>query len=76
MYQRQILDLCRQGQRLCKTMFTTCAGHPVTNYYLEPSGVHVSEKQAVYFLESGLFVPSGDGLFSAETSQTWQLKKD
>jgi hypothetical protein len=48
----------------------------MVNYCLEPSGVHVSEQQAVNLLESGLFVPSGDGLFSAETSQTWQLKKD
>ena len=57
-----ILELCRNGERLSKTITTNRAGNPVTAYCLEPSGAHVTESQALNLLRSGKFVPVGDGL--------------
>lgn len=67
-----ILERCRNGERLCKTITTNRGGNPVTSYCLEPSGTHVTEGQALGLLRSGKFVPVGDGLLGLESSQTWR----
>jgi hypothetical protein len=65
-----ILERCRNGGRLCKTITTNRAGNPATSYCLEPSGDHVSERQALDLLRSGKFTPVGDGLLGPDSSQT------
>jgi hypothetical protein len=72
---REILDRCRTGERLAKTITTNRAGNPVISYCLEPSGLHVVESQALGLLKSGKFEPMGDGLLGLDTSQTWRLKE-
>jgi hypothetical protein len=69
-----VLQRCRNGERLAKTITTNRAGNPVTSYCLEPSGTHVTEGQALGLLNSGKFVPVGYGLFDVESSQTWRLR--
>jgi hypothetical protein len=69
-----VLNLCRKGQKLTKTMWISARGTPHVNYHLEPGGVHVSEQIALGLLGRGLFEPTGDGLFEAGTSQTWKIK--
>jgi hypothetical protein len=69
-----VLERCRNGERLTKTITTNRAGNPVVSYCLEPSGAHVTENQALGILRSGKFEPVGDGLLGLESSQTWRLK--
>ena len=71
----RVLERCRKGERLAKTITTNRAGNPVTSYCLEPSGTHVTKGQFLGLLRSGNFVPVGDGLFDVESSQTWRLRK-
>ena len=68
-----ILERCRNGERLCKTIATNRAGNPVTSYCLEPSGAHVTENQALGLLRNGKFEPVGDGLLGLDSSQTWRM---
>jgi hypothetical protein len=70
----EILDRCRNGERLTKTIATNRAGNPAISYCLEPSGTHVVENQGHSLLNSGKFEPVGDGLFGFNSSQTWRLK--
>jgi hypothetical protein len=74
MKETEIINRCRTGQRLTKTLWTSAGGVPHVAFHLEPSGAHVTEYQALSLLDRGLFEPTGDGLFEAGTSQTWKLK--
>ena len=67
-----ILERCRNGERLAKTMTTNRAGNPVVSFCLEPSGTHVTEDQALGLLRTGEFMPVGDGLLGLESTQTWR----
>jgi hypothetical protein len=69
-----VLERCRNGERLCKTITTNRAGNPMVSFCLEPSGAHVTEGQALGLLRSGKFVPAGDGLLELDSSQTWRLR--
>ena len=64
-----ILERCRNGECLAKTITRNRAGNPMVSFCLEPSGTHVTEGQAI-----GLAPPVGDGLLGFESSQTWRLK--
>jgi hypothetical protein len=68
MTESEIINRCCNGQKLTKTLWTTFRGNPMVNYHLEPSGVHVSEQQALGLLARGVFEPAGDGLFETTTS--------
>jgi hypothetical protein len=59
-----ILEGCRNGECLAKTITRNRAGNPMVSFCLEPSGTHVTEGQATV----------GDGLLGFESSQTWRLK--
>jgi hypothetical protein len=69
-----ILERCRNGERLAKTITRNRAGNPVVSFCLEPSGTPVSENQALGLLRNGKLEPVGDGLLGLESSQTWRLK--
>jgi hypothetical protein len=69
-----VLERCRNGERLAKTIATNRAGNPVVSFCLEPSGTHVTEGQALGLLRSGKLVPVGDGLLGLESSQQWRLE--
>jgi hypothetical protein len=71
MTEAQILECCRNGERLCKTLHLKRSGETEITHCLETSGAHVSRSQAEALLRSGLFVPAGDGFFTSELSQTW-----
>jgi len=70
----RVLERCRKGERLAKTITKNRAGNPAVGFCLEPSGTHVTKGQARSLLRSGNFVPVGDGLFDVESSQTWRLR--
>jgi hypothetical protein len=70
----RILERCRNGECLAKTITRNRAGNPMVSFCLEPSGTHVTEGQAIGLLRSGKFAPVGDGLLGFESSQTWRLK--
>ena len=69
-----ILECCRNGECLAKTMTRNRAGNPMVSFCLEPSGAHVTEGQALGLLRSGKFVPAGDGLLELDSSQTLRWK--
>jgi hypothetical protein len=69
-----LVERCRNGERLAKTITKNRAGNSVVSFCLEPSGAHVTESQALGLLRSGKFVPVGDGLLGLESSQTWRFE--
>lgn len=66
---QRILDACARGQVLCLTIAETRLGTKPEVWFLEPSNRVVpalSAREA-----TRLLVPSRDGLFGADSSQTW-----
>lgn len=67
---QRILDMCAGGQTLCMAVETTHLGTKPETWFLEPSGkvvATISAREA-----TRLPVPSRDGLFGADMSQTWK----
>jgi len=64
----ELVEKCRSGKVIC-------CSHPPdggeVSYFLEPGGFPIGEKTVKNALEHGLITPQNDGLFGAETSQTW-----
>lgn len=67
---QRIVDLCAAGQTLCMAVETTHLGTKPETWFLEPSGKVVSAISARE--ATRLLVPSRDGLFGADMSQTWK----
>lgn len=67
----RIAAQCRSGKTLCRYNRQTETGSVETVYFLEPGGRRVGAKSAQNAIRHGLLIPSGDGLFGAESSQTW-----
>lgn len=63
----RVIDQVRGGQKLCK--FRT--GAETIEFVLEPRAIPIAPKAANAAIASGLLRPQGDGLFGADTSQTW-----
>jgi hypothetical protein len=69
---RKVIDQCKDhDQRLCKSFRMKNNGTMEVSYLLEPSGLPVPVKTAEEALKTGLLVAAADGLFGAESSQTW-----
>lgn len=67
---QRIVDACRGGQTLCKSTALNRLGTTDVRWFLHPSNREVpaiSAQQATDHL-----CPSCDGLFGAESSQTWR----
>lgn len=65
-----ILDACQGGETLCKQTAMTHLGTTQERWFLHPSNREVaciSAREAAALLR-----PSCDGLFGADTSQTWR----
>ena len=69
---QRIADRCRSGKhRLCRYNRQTETGQTETVYFLEPGGRKVGRRSAENAIQHGLLIPSADGLFGPEFSQTW-----
>lgn len=70
---RRIVMACVRGQQLTKTIRSRpglVEADPL--YTLEPVGRVVAIQSATDAIASGLLLGNGDGLFGADTSQTWR----
>lgn len=67
----RVIDAARNGKKLCKTLRKTAEGKTDVEFSLEPVARRVPLKDAQEAIASALLVPTGDGLFGDETSQTW-----
>jgi hypothetical protein len=70
-----VISSLKRGQVLCYSHRVRPSGKAERVFTFEPSGKKVAEKDADTALASGLLAPRGDGLFEAETSQTWELAR-
>lgn len=66
-----VIDRVREGGKLCKFFRPIADSEDDTQFFIEPQGRRVAPKSAQEAIKSGLLQPAGDGLFGAETSQTW-----
>lgn len=67
----RLANQCRGGKTLCCfNQQSEEKGNEVV-YFLEPGGAPVGRKTVENALKFGLIVPSNDGLFGSEFSQTW-----
>ncbi|MFG1454558.1 hypothetical protein V5F44_20250 [Xanthobacter sp. V2C-8] len=67
---QRILDACQGGASLCKQTAMTHLGTTQERWFLHPSNREVSIISARE--AAALLIPSCDGLFGAESSQTWR----
>ena len=66
-----LLDRLARQERLCKFLRRKETGETEILFFLEPSGQRVGPRTAEAAIKSGLLKPVGDGLFSADYSQTF-----
>jgi len=66
-----IASKCKNGKKLCCFNRQTEEQGTEVVYFLEPGGYPVGRKSAENAIKHGLLVPSNDGLFGSEFSQTW-----
>jgi hypothetical protein len=66
-----IVRQCQSGKQLCKFNRTTEAGGTEVVFFLEPGGKKVGARSAENAIKCGALIPSNDGLFGEEFSQTW-----
>ena len=67
-----VLAAAQAGEKLCKSIRQSDAGNEIS-WSLEPSGRNVGMSTANKIISGGLLAPQHDGLFGADTSQTWGL---
>lgn len=67
---QRILDAFQGGQTLCMSLANTQAGTTLECWFLHPSNRKLAKQSARE--ASVLLRPSCDGLFGADTSQTWR----
>lgn len=67
----RIAMACKKGKTLCCFNRQTEESGTEVIFFLEPGGYPVGRKSAENAIKHGLLVPSNDGLFGAEFSQTW-----
>ncbi len=68
---QRIADHCRSGKLLCRYNRQLETGLTETVYFLEPGGRQVGRRSAENAIQNGLLIPSSDGLFGPDFSQTW-----
>jgi hypothetical protein len=67
----RVAEACRSGKILCCFNRQSEEAGAEVVFYLEPGGDPVGRKTAENAIQNGLLVPSNDGLFGSEFSQTW-----
>lgn len=70
-----IIERCRSGETLCKTFRHKESGETEVLYHFHPSGRSAGPKSAAAAVGTGLLRPSADGLFGADTAQTWRAAR-
>ncbi|WP_210482716.1 hypothetical protein [Microvirga antarctica] len=73
---QRIIEKCQRGAVLCRSNGREAAGPTDAVFFFEPTGERVQPKTAFQVLATGLLRPRGDGLFGAESSQTWEAHHD
>lgn len=69
-----IQALKQKGTALHRTYRGKRGGGGETLFCIEPSGIPVKEKAARLAIASGRLCAQADGLFGADTAQTWTLR--
>jgi hypothetical protein len=67
---KAVVAAARGGQRICKDIRKKETGDAEISWFYEPSGKRIRPTAAQRAIDSGLLIPSGDGLFDG-MSQTW-----
>lgn len=67
----RVANECKKGKTLCCFFRKSEEADAEVVFYLEPGGNPVGRKTAENAIKHGLLVPSNDGLFDSEFSQTW-----
>lgn len=67
------LDRLKGGERLVKWFRHKETGEAETLFRFEPSGKNLGPDTALKIVRGGYVIPEGDGLFGADSSQTWRL---
>jgi hypothetical protein len=67
----RIASACKNGKTLCCFNRQSEERGAEVVFYLEPGGYPVGRKTAENAIKHGLLIPSNDGLFGSEFSQTW-----
>jgi hypothetical protein len=68
---QNIITKCRRGEKLTKSLRLKETGETEISFAFEPSGKRAPPKSSIDAINSGLLRPLGDGLFGADTSQTF-----
>jgi hypothetical protein len=68
---QSVISKCRNGEKLTKSLRMKETGETEVSFAFEPSGRRAPPKSSADAISSGLLLPCGDGLFGAETSQSW-----
>ena len=69
---RAVIEKCRGGQSLCKSIRHKETNDAEVLWFFEPSGRRAGPKSAGAAINSGFLQPAGDGLFGPDSSQTWR----
>jgi hypothetical protein len=69
---RAVIDRCRQGETLCKSLRRKETGETEINFYFEPSGRKAGPRSSQDATKTPFLVPNNDGLLDAGSSQTWR----
>lgn len=67
----RIVEQCKSGKRLCRFNRQTETGDTEVVFFLEPGGKQVGRRSAENAISLGALIAANDGLFGAESSQTW-----
>lgn len=68
---QRIVDKVKSGAKVCVYQHRKPSGETEDSFFFEPGGRYIPEKSARAAIKCGALKPSGDGLFGADTSQTW-----
>jgi hypothetical protein len=70
---KRVIDIAASGQRIIKTYRLKESGEHEVIFTFMPSGRSAPPQSCIDAIEGGYLSPLGDGLFGAETSQSWQF---
>lgn len=68
----RVVERCQRGEVIVKTLRPGERGGSETCYVWHPSGTEAPAVTCAKAIQGGYLIPGNDGLFGAETSQTWR----
>lgn len=69
---RRVIERCRGGQMLCKTLRHKETGNCEVLFSFYPSEKPAPLKSSEAAIASGFLIAQQDGLFDGDSSQTWR----